>query len=209
MKSKIIIFDDNDERLNSICVLLQMCDDLECVGKFKNASYAIEAVETTQPDLIIMDIDMPGGDGITGTKIIKEKFPDIPIIIQTVFEENEKIFDALKAGANGYILKKTTPDKLLSHLRDAIDGGAPMTRSIAVKVLSFFKEQSIEDNYNLSKREKMVLKLLVDGYSYKMIAEEYNITYNTVCNHIANIYQKLHVNSATEAVSIAIKKRLV
>lgn len=209
MKQRIIIFDDDTARRDSLSMLLNMCSDMECSGTFASAANAISNVRQTQPDMVLMDIDMPLGNGISGTRTIKEVFPDLPIIMQTVFDDDQNIFEALKAGANGYLLKKTPPDKLLEQIREALTGGAPMTGSIAVKVLQFFREQSIPNAYHLSEREKNILKLLVDGHSYKMIATKSNIAYFTVCNHIKNIYDKLHVNSATEAVKLAIQQRLV
>lgn len=182
---------------------------MECVGSFSSADNAINDVEQTKPNIVLMDIDMPGVNGINGTIQIKQVFPSLPVIIQTVFDDNQNIFEALKAGANGYILKKTPPDKLLEQLREALEGGAPMTSSIAVKVLQFFKEETISKSYNLSDREKEILKLLVDGHSYKMIASKCNISYYTVCNHIKKIYDKLHVNSATEAVKLSLQQRIV
>jgi len=209
MKSNIIIFDDDSSRRDSLSTLLNMCDDLACSGGFSNAANAADEVAAHQPQLVIMDINMPGGDGIAGTRKIKAAYPDMPVIIQTVFEDNANIFEALRAGANGYILKKTPPDKLLTQLREALAGGAPMTNTIAVKVLEFFKERPVQQQYNLSERERDILKLLAQGYSYKMLATECGIAYNTVCNHVNNIYKKLHVNSATEAVSLALRERLV
>lgn len=209
MKKRIIIFDDDTARRDSLSVLLNMCQDMECVGTFVNAANAVADVRATRPDMVLMDIDMPGGNGITGTLEIHQSFPKLPVIMQTVFEDNQHIFDAIKAGANGYLLKKTPPDKLLDQLREALEGGAPMTGTIAVRVLQFFREENISETYNLTDREKSILKLLVDGYSYKMIAHESGISYFTVCNHIKKIYDKLHVNSATEAVSLAIKKKII
>ena len=208
MKKRIILFDDDTARRDSLSMLLNMCADMECVGTFPSAANAVNDVIALWPDMVLMDIDMPGGNGITGTRAIKAKFPDLPIIMQTVFDDNEHIFEAIKAGANGYLLKKTSPDKLLMQLREALDGGAPMTASIAIKVLQFFQEKP-SNSYNLSEREKGILKLLVEGHSYKMIADKSNIAYFTVCNHIKKIYEKLHVNSATEAVRLALQKKLV
>ena len=208
MKKRIIIFDDDTTRRDSLSILLNMCPDMECVGTFENAANASADVRSTLPDLVLMDIDMPLGNGINGTREIKAEFPDLPIIMQTVFDDNANIFEAIKAGANGYLLKKTAPDKLLDQLRDAFDGGAPMTGKVAQKVLQFFKEEATPSAYNLSDREKTMLKLLVEGHSYKMIAAISGISYFTVCSHIRNIYEKLHVNSATEAVRLAIQKRI-
>jgi len=208
MKKRIILFDDDTTRRDSLSMLLNMCPDMECVGTFPSAANAVNEVKATQPDMVLMDIDMPGGNGITGTREIKAQFPELPIIMQTVFDDNEHIFEAIKAGANGYLLKKTPPDKLLAQLREALEGGAPMTASIAIKVLQFFHEKPTT-SYNLSDREKGILKLLVEGHSYKMIADKSDIAYFTVCNHIKKIYEKLHVNSATEAVRLALQKKLV
>lgn len=209
MKKRIIIFDDDSTRRDSLAMLLNMCHDMECVGAFESAAEAVAMVKATQPDLVLMDIDMPLGNGIYGTRVIKAEFPDLTIIMQTVFDDNEHIFEAIKAGANGYLLKKTPPDKLLEQVRDAFEGGAPMTGTIALKLLQFFREEEISPSYNLSDREKGILKLLVDGHSYKMIAAKSDISYFTVCNHIKKIYEKLHVNSATEAVRLAIQQKIV
>src|SRR5450432_2871338 len=206
MAYRIIIFDDNEERLNSVAMLLNLSPDFECAGTFKNCNNIIEDIEATQPQLVIMDIDMPGLNGIEATKIIRKHYDLLPVIIQTIFEENDKVFDSLRAGASGYLLKKATPEKFLESLRDALNGGAPMTGSIATKVLHYFTtEQQAKKDYHLTDREKEILASLVKGYSYKMIAQECKIAYNTVNNHIRNIYDKLYVSSATEAVSLAIK----
>jgi two-component system nitrate/nitrite response regulator NarL len=210
MTHRIVIFDDNEERLISVSMLLELSEDLECAGTFKNCNTLIEDIKSTNPDLVLMDIDMPGINGIEATRLIRKHFGLLPVIIQTIFEENDKIFDSLRAGANGYLLKNISPEKFLESLRDALKGGAPMTGSIAAKVLQYFTaEQNIKKNYNLTEREKEILALLVKGYSYKLIANECKISYSTVNNHIQNIYDKLYVNSATEAVSLAIKERLV
>ncbi|RZK50117.1 MAG: response regulator transcription factor [Pedobacter sp.] len=209
MKKRIILFDDDEARRDSLSLLLSMCADLTCVGIFETAEHAVQHVEVCKPDLVLMDLDMPIVNGIQGTKAIKEKFPKIPIIVQTIFDDEPNIFEAIKAGANGYILKSTSPEKFLNMLRDALDGGAPMSGVIAGKVLAYFKNQNNLIDYKLSEREKGILKLLVDGHSYKMIATKSNISYYTVCNHIKNIYDKLHVKSATEAVGLALKNGIV
>lgn len=210
MPYRIIIFDDNEERLNSVAMLLNLSSDFNCAGTFKNCNNLLEDIETSHPDLVLMDIDMPGLNGIEATKLIRKHFDALPVIIQTIFEENEKIFDSLRAGANGYLLKKTSPEKFLESLRDALAGGAPMTGSIATKVLHYFAtEQQTKHDYHLTEREKQILSMLVKGYSYKIIASELAIAYNTVNNHIRNIYDKLYVSSATEAVSLAIRERLI
>ena len=210
MRSRIIIFDDNQERLNSVAMLLNLSADFTCNGTFYNANNLIADITNSKPDLVLMDIDMPGIDGIEGTRLVRRHFGALPVLIQTNFEEDERIFDSLRAGANGYLLKKTSPERFLESLREALEGGAPMTGSIAAKVLRFFSADTQEKkDYHLTEREKHILGFLVKGYSYKLIAAECGISYNTVNNHIRNIYDKLYVNSATEAVSLAIRERLV
>ncbi|TLV03438.1 response regulator [Dyadobacter luticola] len=210
MVSRIIIFDDNQERLNSVAMLLNLSPLFTCGGTFYNAANLVADITDSKPDLVLMDIDMPGIDGIEATRLIRKHFGALPVLIQTNFEEDERIFDSLRAGANGYLLKKTSPERFLESLTEALEGGAPMTGSIASKVLRYFAaEPQAKKDYHLTDREKQILSLLVKGYSYKLIAFECNISYNTVNNHIRNIYDKLYVNSATEAVSLAIRERLV
>ncbi len=209
MPYRIIIFDDNEERLNSVAMLLNVAPNFECVGVFKNCNNLVEDIEKTEPDLVLMDIDMPGTNGIEATRIIRKNFDALPVIMQTIFEENEKIFESLRAGANGYLLKKMPPEKFLDCLAEALNGGAPMSGIIATKVLRYFALETQAKDYGLTDREKQILSRLVNGYSYKMIARECSIAYNTVNNHIRNIYDKLYVCSATEAVSLAIKERLI
>lgn len=209
MPSRIIIYDDNTDRLKSVSMLINMSGDMICVGEFVNTANVIQNIWDTNPDLVLMDIDMPGGDGISGTIKIRSEFPKLPVIIQTIFEDNEKIFGSLRAGANGYLLKKVAPARFIESLREALGGGAPMSGSIAVKVLNYFSSPKIDNKYNLTRRERELLSYLVQGYSYKMIASEVNLSYHTVNNHIKNIYDKLYVHSATEAVSLAIKEKLI
>jgi DNA-binding NarL/FixJ family response regulator len=164
-------------------------------------------------DVALRDIEMPGMNGIEATKLIKQHFPAINILIQTVFFEDDYIFNAICAGASGYILKSTTPDGYLEAIKDVHSGGSPMTPGIARKVLELFKQNLQPDsptvNYNLTSQEKKVLQLLVAGKSYKMIASELIIAFDTVKSHISNIYTKLHVHSGTEAVSVALRDRIV
>jgi DNA-binding NarL/FixJ family response regulator len=210
MAYRIIIFDDNKERLDSVAMLLNLSGEFICVGTFHNANNLVVDITGSAPELVLMDIDMPGLDGIEATRLLRKHFGTLPVLIQTNFEDDERIFDSLRAGANGYLLKKTSPERFLESLREALDGGAPMTGSIAARVLRFFSaEMSAKKDYHLTEREKHILGFLVKGYSYKLIASECGITYNTVNNHIRNIYDKLYVNSATEAVSLAIRERLV
>jgi len=207
---KVAIFDDNDLLRDSISMLLEDDDDFTLVGSFVNCLNVIDDIRSSRPDVVVMDIDMPGLNGIEGVRLITRNFPTVQILMQTVFDDEEKIFSAIKAGARGYILKNTEPAKLLEGIREVYNGGAPMTPSVARKVLLQFQEPAnpINDDFNLSRRELEVLGLLVQGLSYKMIADRLNITYDTVRAHMKKIYEKLHVSSMTEAVAKAINKKL-
>jgi DNA-binding NarL/FixJ family response regulator len=185
---------------------------MRCVGTYENCSRVVEQIEELKPDVVLMDIDMPEVNGIEGLKLIRQHAPGVMIIMQTVFDEEEKIFDAIRNGANGYFLKKTSPEKLIEGIRDVMEGGAPMTASVAKKVLEVFKYQSPSaenPKFDLTPREIEILGLLVKGLSYKMIADTCGITWHTVNFHCKKIYEKLHVHSATEAVAKAIEGKIV
>lgn len=207
---KVIIFDDNDSLRDSISMLLQDNADFTLAGSYSHCLDVIENITDTNPDVVIMDIDMPGMNGIEGVKLICKNFPAVQILMLTVFDDDEKVFAALKAGANGYILKNAEPQHLLHAISEVYNGGAPMTPSIAKKVLHQFQTilPEEEKDYHLSTREKEVLSLLVDGLSYKMIAAKMGITYDTVRAHMKKIYEKLHVASMTEAVAKAITQNI-
>lgn len=193
-------------------MLIDDMPDMECVGVYNDCRNVIKHIEDSNPDVVLMDIDMPHVDGVQGVKEIRSQYPDLKILMQTVFEDNEKIFSAICAGANGYILKQEDPLRLLDSVHEVLNGGAPMTPSIATKVLSFFAappKKEDKPDYKLTKRELEILDYLVQGYSYKMIADECHISYTTVNSHISNIYEKLQVQSATGAVSIALKEGLI
>ena len=208
---KVVIFDDNNSLRDSIAMLLLDCDDFTLAGSYSHCLDAIEDIKKAKPDVVIMDIDMPGMNGIEGVKLIRKNFPDLQILMLTVFDHEEKVFAAIKAGAGGYILKNVEPKNLLQAISEVYNGGAPMTPGIARKVLHQFQAILPEDekDYHLSIREKEVLDLLVNGLSYKMIADKLHITYDTVRAHMKKIYEKLHVASMTEAVAKAINQKLV
>lgn len=207
---KVIIFDDNDSLRDSISMLLQDTADLTLAGSYSHCLDAIENIRDTKPDVVIMDIDMPGMNGIEGVQLIRKNFPTVQILMLTVFDDDEKVFAAIKAGAGGYILKNAEPKNLLNAISEVYNSGAPMTPGIAKKVLHQFQTLLPDDekDYHLSVREKEVLGLLVDGLSYKMIAGKLNITYDTVRAHMKKIYEKLHVASMTEAVAKAITQKI-
>lgn len=210
MPIRVAIFDDNANQRESLEYFISMFDDLNLVGAFQDCTDVENTIALCKPDVVLMDIDMPKISGIEATKIIKSKFPRIVIIMQTVFEDDDKVFDSLKNGASGYLLKKTSPEKIVEAIRDAYEGGSPITPSIATKMLRYFQEQiPAKENYALTEREKNILSSMVDGLSYKMIASKENISFHTVNSHIRKIYEKLHVHSLGEAVSKAIRENII
>lgn len=204
MATKILVYDDSRGRLEALQLLIESSGDMEFVGARENCNHVEADVTDMRPDVVLMDIDMPGTDGIEGLKRIKKQTPEVFIIMQTVFEDDDKIFTAIHAGANGYFLKNTKPDKLIEGIRDVLEGGAPMTPSVARKVLHMLTQQSNDKSkhsFDLTEREIEILLMLSKGLSYKMIADAGGITFHTVNSHLKKIYEKLHVHSATEAVS--------
>lgn len=192
-------------------MLINGSDGFEVLASFKNCNNVLSEIQLYQPDVILMDIDMPGTNGITGLKQIRLVDSEVKILMLTVFDDNKNVFEAISSGANGYVLKKTPPAKLLEYIQEAQSGGAPMTSSIATQVLKMFSTIHSDrgEQYNLSEREKEVLALLVNGYSYKMISAEMYIAIDTVRSHIKKIYEKLHVNSKSEAVAKAFKDKII
>ena len=182
---------------------------MECVGSFPDCSHVVEDMKQVQPDVVLMDIEMPIADGISGVWKIKKEFPQIRIIMQTVFEDEARIFASLQAGAEGYILKNAKAEKIVESIREVYAGGASMTPSVALRVMKYFNQAKPPSDYNLTKKETEVLTLLSEGNSYKMVAAKMDITYFTVNTHVRNIYEKLHVHSVSEAVSMALKNKLV
>lgn len=207
---KVIIFDDNDSLRDSVTMLLQNTPDFTLAGAYAHCLDVIENIKDTRPDVVIMDIDMPGMNGIEGVRLIRKNFPTVQILMLTVFDDDEKVFSAIKAGAAGYLLKNAEPNNLLHAISEVYNGGAPMTPGIAKKILNQFQAILPDEakDYHLSIREKEVLGQLVDGRSYKMIAGKLNITYDTVRAHMKKIYEKLHVASMTEAVAKALNQKL-
>ena len=212
MKTRVVIFDDNPQRRDGLKMLINAMGLMECIGCFDDCRDVLHNIETTKPDVVLMDIDMPHVNGIEGVSIIRTKYRDLKILMQTVFEDDEKVFAAICAGADGYILKQTNPLKLIEAISEVLDGGAPMTPAIARKVLQLFSKQnksSEKKSFDLTKRELEILELLVKGYSYKMIANERHVSYSTVNSHVTSIYAKLKVESVGGAVAKAIKEGLV
>jgi DNA-binding NarL/FixJ family response regulator len=207
---RVIVYDDNKHIRDSIEMLLSDAVDIDLVNIYSNTENIIEDIDITNPDVILMDIDMPVMNGIEATAIVKKHYPTIQILMQTVFDDDNKIFNAIKAGASGYLLKEAIGKNLVDAIQEVYLGGSPMSPGVARKVLSQFQSNVSQpkEDYNLSKREKEVLEYLVLGLSYKMIASKMNITYDTVRAHIKKIYEKLHVSSMTEAVAKAISSKM-
>lgn len=199
MPIRIFIYDDNKDRRESLKSLIEYSDDLTFAGEAENCAHALDDMREWRPDVVLMDINMPEVDGLTGLKQIKTKFPEIKVLMQTVFEDSEKIFNSIRNGASGYVLKKDSTYRLLQAIIEVHDGGAVMNPAIAQRVLDFFKPQQLDSP--LSARERQVLSLLAEGMSYKMIAENLGIGFSTVNTYTKRIYEKLHVASLGEAIA--------
>ena len=215
MEINVAIFEDNKLIREALQTIINGTSGFRCTGTFANVNQVEADVLFSKPDVVLMDIEMPGRNGIEATKIIKAKFPDIKVLIQTVFNDNDKIFNALCAGASGYILKTDSPMKQLQALEEVFNGGASMSSAIAHKVMQFFVRQNVilvqpqETDFNLSAREKEILSLMVDGHNYRNIADKAFISYETVRTHIKHIYKKLHVASRSEAIMKAKQQGLL
>jgi DNA-binding NarL/FixJ family response regulator len=198
----------------SLCEVLQSEDDFTVAGTYENAANIDELYRILKPDILIMDIDMPDVNGLEGLERLKKYFPESKVLIFTVFEENDKVLNAICLGASGYILKSSSPAKIIEAIKDVVNGGAPLTPAIAAKILTHFPKtaqpsKAEDDLHQLSEKEKEVLELLVKGFSYKMIAAELNKSVETIRTQIRNIYRKLNVHSNAEAIILAINARKV
>lgn len=211
MAVKVLFFDDNKHIRESLTLLFETDERFKLCGAYDSAVHATEFTKVHEPDVVIMDIDMPGLNGIDAVALLHQNYPTLPIIMLTVFDDVDRIYNSLRNGALGYMLKSTDPDKLLDAIVEVHQGGAPMSPAIARKVLTHFKgeETKTNENYNLTAREKEVLSHLVEGLSYKMIAAELNISFETVRSHIKKIYEKLHVQTMTEAVTKTLREKLI
>ncbi len=209
---KVAIFEDNRHLRESLQILLNGTPGYCCVGAFGDCRHLVDHLKSIDCNIVLMDIEMPGMNGIEATKVIKDILPHVQVLIQTVFSDDDSIFRAICAGASGYILKSTTPAEYIDALKDVSSGGSPMTPGIARKVFQLFKNNVFppaKDNYALTEKEKAVLQQLITGRSYKMIADALSISVDTIKTHMKNIYAKLHVHSGPEAVAKALQERLV
>ncbi len=211
MMIKVAIYEDNDSLRKTLSHLIMGTESMELTGAWPDCSTVIQNCTDKTPDVILMDIDLPGISGIEATALVKHTFPESNILIFTVFEDRNRVFDALCAGATGYLLKKSGAVQIIEAIIELHNGGSPMTGEIARMVLQFFSKTPVRNNneYDLSAREFDILKCIVRGDSYKMIADSCSISIGTVRTHINNIYKKLHVNSKSEAVIKALNERLI
>lgn len=206
----IAVYDDNLSRRESLEAFIKLSPELHHVGSYANCANIVADYEAAKPDLILMDIEMPEVDGLQGVKLLKQKYPGVKIIMQTSFDDDDKIFTALQNGAEGYILKTASVTQIAQSIDEVMKGGAAMTPSIALKVMRYFNSrQTVNQLYNLSPKETETLKHLAEGLSYKMVADKMGISYFTVNNHVKKIYEKLQVHSLGEAVALAHKNKLV
>ncbi len=208
---KVAIIEDLRDLREGLAMLIGGTLGFECVGSFRSVEAAIAKIESKKPNIVLTDIGLPGMNGIEGIKILRGKYPEISFIALTVYDDDERIFDAICAGACGYLLKNTQPSRLLEALREVSMGGAPMSPEVARRVIELFQKFAPPKTSvcHLTPQEKELLKLLVDGHSYKTAAYTLGISYHTVSFHLRNVYEKLQVHSKSEAVAKALKEGLL
>jgi len=207
---RVVIVEDLREVREGLAALINGTRGFECAASYRTMEEAMASMDAQAPDVILTDIGLPGISGIEGIRLLRERNPDVPILALTVYDSDEKVFDALCAGATGYLLKTTPPSRLLEGLQEAVSGGAPMSPEVARRVVALFREFRPPEHasYGLTPQETELLKLLVEGHHYKTAASEMGITTNTVSFHLKHIYTKLQVHSKTEAVAKALRERL-
>jgi DNA-binding NarL/FixJ family response regulator len=208
---RVVIIEDLREVRDGLAVLIHGTNGFQCAGSYRTMEEALKDVAGSRPDVILTDIGLPGMDGIEGTRILRERFPEVPILALTVYDDDENVFNAICAGASGYLLKNTAPARLLESLREVVDGGAPMSPEVARRVIKIFREFRPPEraSYHLTSQETELLKLMVEGHHYKTAARQLGISTNTVSFHLKHIYEKLQVHSKTEAVAKALRERLI
>jgi DNA-binding NarL/FixJ family response regulator len=208
---KVVIIEDLRDIREGLAALLNGTEGFKCVGKFGSMEEALRNIQRDVPDVVLSDIGLPGMDGIEGVGILKQRYPEMNILMLSVYTDDDRIFDALCAGACGYLLKKTPPARLIDCLKEAVSGGAPMSPEVARRVITLFREVRPPEraDYNLTPHEQRLLKMLVDGHTKKTAAEEIGVSVNTVSFHLKRVYEKLQVHSKSEAVAKALRNRLI
>ncbi len=207
----VAIIEDHREFRDYLTALISGSEGFECTGSFRSVEDALPKINRNVPDVILLDIGLPGMSGIEGIRLFKERYPEILLLTLTIHDDDERIFDALCAGASGYLLKKTQPGQLVESVKEAAQGGAPMSPEVARRVVKLFREIRPPEraDYNLTPHEVRILKLLVEGHNYKTAATKLGVAPTTINFHLQNIYQKLQVHSKTEAVAKALRNRLI
>ena len=208
---KVAIIEDQRDIRECLTFLINGTEGYSCTGSYRSMEEALDGIGHQLPDVVLSDIGLPGMDGIEGARILKERYPNLLLLMLTVYDDDERIFDAMCAGASGYLLKKTPPARLIESLREAVQGGAPMSPEVARRVITLFREIRPPDraDYELTPHETRLLKLFVEGHNYKTAAAELGVSVNTVNFHVRSIYEKLQVHTRSEAVAKALLNRLV
>lgn len=208
---RVVIIEDMREVRNGLTMLVNGTPGFRCTGSYRSMKEVLARIGDEPPDVILTDIGLPGISGIEGTRLLRERLPTVPILALTIYDNDEKVFAALCAGASGYLLKNTPPAKLLESLNEAVSGGAPMSPEVARRVVKLFREFQPPDqaDYRLTPQETELLRLVVDGHHYKTAAQALGVTVSTVSFHLKNIYSKLQVHSKSEAVAKALRERLI
>jgi DNA-binding NarL/FixJ family response regulator len=208
---KVAIIEDHREFRDYLVALVGGADGFRCTGSYRSMEEACDKIAFELPDVLLVDIGLPGMSGVEGVRLLKERYPNMVFLMETVYEDDERIFDALCAGASGYLLKKTQPSRLLEGLKEAATGGAPMSPEVARRVIRLFREirPPERSDYDLTPHELRILRLLVEGHNYKTAAAELKVTTSTINFHLQKIYEKLQVHSKSEAVAKALRNRLV
>jgi DNA-binding NarL/FixJ family response regulator len=208
---KVAIIEDRREIREGLATLIDMTGGFRCTGRYGSVEDALVKIASDVPDVLLSDIGLPGMDGIEGVRILKGRYPNLLVLMLSVYDDDERIFDALCAGATGYLLKKTPPARLIESLNDVVAGGAPMSPEVARRVVTLFRDfrPPKHADYDLTPHETRLLKLLVEGHNYKTAAFELNVSVNTVSFHLKKIYEKLQVHSKSEAVAKALRDHLI
>jgi len=214
MPIRVAVFEDNKLVRDAFEAILNGTDGYICTGSFSSFNNYANDLKSSNPDIVLMDIEMSGINGIEATRIITRQYPEIKVLVQTVFEDDDKIFDSICAGASGYILKNTAPSRFIEAILEVNSGGAPMNPGIASKVFQLFqrfappsRETETDETLSLSRREKEILELIMEGKNFHVISEKIFISYETVRTHVRSIYKKLHVTSVNQVIVKALKRR--